>query len=74
MLGRNARASGKRTLGLGEVDTAATPMHNLYRKLFPTVLRLAVDLEQVTRQLFAPLATQLVHWLTKNMQRSVNVP
>ena len=59
MLGRNARARGRQDLQLGEVNTAATPMHHLYRRLFPAVLRLAVDLEQVTRQLFAPLATQV---------------
>ncbi|KAJ3082739.1 hypothetical protein HDU99_001711, partial [Rhizoclosmatium hyalinum] len=38
----------------------------IYVKLFPVLLRLSVDLDKVTRELFRPLVIQLVHWLTKN--------
>ncbi|KAJ3024386.1 UNVERIFIED_CONTAM: hypothetical protein HDU68_008222 [Siphonaria sp. JEL0065] len=43
-----------------------TPYHKIYVKLFPVLLRLAVDLDKVTRELFRPLVTQLIHWFTKN--------
>ncbi|ORY53674.1 hypothetical protein BCR33DRAFT_779027 [Rhizoclosmatium globosum] len=43
-----------------------TPYHKIYVKLFPVLLRLSVDLDKVTRELFRPLVIQLVHWLTKN--------
>jgi hypothetical protein len=37
---------------------------NLYKKLFPVILKLACDAEAVTRQLFQPLTKQLIHWFT----------
>jgi DNA-dependent protein kinase catalytic subunit len=40
---------------------------NLYKRLFPVLLRLAVDVEQVARQLFDPLTRQLIHWFTNNV-------
>ncbi|KAJ3105325.1 hypothetical protein HDU97_008222 [Phlyctochytrium planicorne] len=43
-----------------------TPYHDVYARLFPVILRLAVDLDQVTRELFRPLSFQIIHWLTKN--------
>uniref|UniRef100_A0A8C5C632 DNA-dependent protein kinase catalytic subunit n=1 Tax=Gadus morhua TaxID=8049 RepID=A0A8C5C632_GADMO len=42
------------------------PMYNLHKKLFPVLLRLACDVDQVTRQLFEPLVMQLIHWFTNN--------
>jgi DNA-dependent protein kinase catalytic subunit len=42
------------------------PLHRLYAHLFPVLLRLAVDVEQVARQLFEPLTTQIIHWFTRN--------
>ncbi|EFA79656.1 DNA-dependent protein kinase subunit [Heterostelium album PN500] len=42
--------------------------HRLYRRVFPALLRLAVDVEVVARQLFSPLIMQLVHWFTKNVR------
>jgi len=41
-------------------------MEHIYAKLMPAILKLAVDVEQITRQLFEPLAMQLIHWYTKN--------
>ncbi|KAJ3289778.1 hypothetical protein HK104_007244 [Borealophlyctis nickersoniae] len=38
----------------------------LFLKVFPALLRLAVDVEKVTRDLFRPLVFQLIHWFTKN--------
>ncbi|XP_042616499.1 DNA-dependent protein kinase catalytic subunit-like isoform X2 [Cyprinus carpio] len=58
MVGKGA----KRT----EDHKPAPPMYNLHRKVFPVLLRLACDVDQVTRQLFKPLVMQLIHWFTKN--------
>ncbi|KAJ3415636.1 hypothetical protein HDV05_004512 [Chytridiales sp. JEL 0842] len=43
-----------------------TPYHRLYEKLFPVILRLAVDSDSVARNLFRSLVLQTIHWLTKN--------
>jgi DNA-dependent protein kinase catalytic subunit len=37
---------------------------DLYKKMLPTVFKLAVDVEQVTRQLFHSLVMQMIHWFT----------
>jgi DNA-dependent protein kinase catalytic subunit len=42
------------------------PYNRIYRKLFPVLLRLAVDADKVTRDLFKSLVFQLIHWFTKN--------
>ncbi len=44
----------------------APKLDQLYKRLFPVLLRLAVDVEQVSRQLFDPLVKQLIHWFTNN--------
>ncbi|XP_036376580.1 DNA-dependent protein kinase catalytic subunit isoform X1 [Megalops cyprinoides] len=45
---------------------ATPPMHNLHKRIFPVLLRLACDVDQVTRQLFKPLVMQIIHWFTNN--------
>ncbi|BFZ03143.1 hypothetical protein BsWGS_06182 [Bradybaena similaris] len=42
------------------------PMEQLYRRLFPPLLALACDVEQVCKDLFEPLVMQLIHWFTNN--------
>ncbi|XP_062426360.1 DNA-dependent protein kinase catalytic subunit [Rhea pennata] len=42
------------------------PMYQLYKRMFPVLLRLACDVDQVTRQLYEPLVMQLIHWFTNN--------
>ncbi|XP_068381983.1 DNA-dependent protein kinase catalytic subunit isoform X2 [Eschrichtius robustus] len=42
------------------------PMHQLYKRTFPVLLRLACDVDQVPRQLYEPLVMQLIHWFTNN--------
>ncbi|XP_044937720.1 DNA-dependent protein kinase catalytic subunit isoform X2 [Mustela putorius furo] len=42
------------------------PMYQLYKRTFPVLLRLACDVDQVTRQLYEPLVMQLIHWFTSN--------
>eukprot|EP00752_Nemacystus_decipiens_P003549 g3275.t1 len=37
----------------------------LFRRVFPAVLRLAVDLEETTRTLFSKLSMQLVRWFSQ---------
>jgi DNA-dependent protein kinase catalytic subunit len=40
----------------------------LYSKIYPCMFRLAVDVDQFTRNLFQPLCMQLIHWYTGNRQ------
>ncbi|XP_061568965.1 DNA-dependent protein kinase catalytic subunit [Cololabis saira] len=49
-----------------EGENRLPPMYKLHRRLFPVLLRLACDVDQVTRQLFEPLVMQLIHWYTNN--------
>lgn len=37
----------------------------LFRRIFPAVLRLAVDLDETTRTLFSKLSMQLVRWFSQ---------
>ena len=43
----------------------ALPNVGLYRHVLPALFRLAVDVDLVTRQLFAPLANQIIHLFTR---------
>lgn len=56
------------TLGSQQHPDLATryPMAPLYRRIFPGVLQLACDPDQVTRQLFLTLAFQVIHWFTNS--------
>ncbi|XP_053349394.1 DNA-dependent protein kinase catalytic subunit [Clarias gariepinus] len=58
MVGRGAQMS--------EEEKSTPPMYNLHKRVFPVLLRLACDVDQVTRQLFEPLVMQLIHWFTNN--------
>ncbi|XP_036089192.1 DNA-dependent protein kinase catalytic subunit [Rousettus aegyptiacus] len=49
-----------------ESDQGSPPMYQLYKRTFPVLLRLACDVDQVTRQLYEPLVMQLIHWFTNN--------
>ncbi|KAG0234361.1 hypothetical protein BGX31_004586 [Mortierella sp. GBA43] len=49
-------------------DPKKSPFQKIYLKLFPVILRLAVDVDQVPRSLYRPLVSQLIHWLTKGAQ------
>lgn len=41
-------------------------LKKVYERLFPVLLHLSTDAEQVLKQLFNPLVLQLIHWYTKN--------
>ncbi|XP_063779765.1 DNA-dependent protein kinase catalytic subunit [Pseudophryne corroboree] len=41
-------------------------MFRLFKRTFPVLLRLACDVDQVTRQLYEPLVMGLIHWFTNN--------
>jgi DNA-dependent protein kinase catalytic subunit len=56
MIGRNASDP------LAQRSGEPTPFHNLYVKIFPAILRLATDVETVSRQVFEPLTLQMVRW------------
>uniref|UniRef100_G3URQ9 DNA-dependent protein kinase catalytic subunit CC3 domain-containing protein n=1 Tax=Meleagris gallopavo TaxID=9103 RepID=G3URQ9_MELGA len=49
-----------------ERQQGSPPMYQLYKRIFPVLLRLACDVDQVTRQLYEPLVMQLIHWFTNN--------
>ncbi|XP_024434002.2 DNA-dependent protein kinase catalytic subunit isoform X1 [Desmodus rotundus] len=49
-----------------EGGQGSPPMYQLYKRTFPVLLRLACDVDQVTRQLYEPLVMQLIHWFTNN--------
>ncbi|KAJ0059871.1 hypothetical protein NL108_014572, partial [Boleophthalmus pectinirostris] len=51
---------------MAEGENSLPPMYKLHKRLFPVLLRLACDVDQVTRQLFEPLVMQLIHWFTNN--------
>ncbi|KAM8822809.1 DNA-dependent protein kinase catalytic subunit isoform 1-T1 [Spinachia spinachia] len=51
---------------MAEGEHSLPPMYKLHKRLFPVLLRLACDVDQVTRQLFEPLVMQLIHWFTNN--------
>ncbi|ELU11183.1 hypothetical protein CAPTEDRAFT_224273 [Capitella teleta] len=53
-------------LGRSASQPTGNPMAAIYRKLFPQMLKLATDVEQVSRQLFEPLMLQIIHWFTKS--------
>ena len=46
----------------------------IYRKIFPSILRLSSDAHEITRKMFEPLVKQLVHWFeeTKRGRQSNN--
>ncbi|XP_064478548.1 DNA-dependent protein kinase catalytic subunit-like [Ornithodoros turicata] len=43
---------------------AKFPMDSLYKHLFPELLHLACDPDQVTKSLFEPLLLQMMHWFS----------
>ncbi|XP_060099810.1 DNA-dependent protein kinase catalytic subunit [Heteronotia binoei] len=49
-----------------EGQEVSQPMSHLYKRTFPILLRLACDVDQVTRQLYEPLVMELIHWFTTN--------
>uniref|UniRef100_A0A673C7H7 DNA-dependent protein kinase catalytic subunit n=1 Tax=Sphaeramia orbicularis TaxID=375764 RepID=A0A673C7H7_9TELE len=51
---------------MAEGENKLPPLYKLHKRLFPVLLRLACDVDQVTRQLFEPLVMQLIHWFTSN--------
>nr|XP_039264534.1 DNA-dependent protein kinase catalytic subunit-like [Styela clava] len=42
------------------------PLTGVYEHIFPIILKLACDVEQVSKQLFEPLSMQMIHWFTNN--------
>ncbi|XP_072855016.2 DNA-dependent protein kinase catalytic subunit [Pogona vitticeps] len=49
-----------------EGQQSCPPMSRLYKHTFPVLLRLACDVDQVTRQLYGTLVMELIHWFTNN--------
>lgn len=51
---------------IGRSTQVVIPFGKIYQHLFPVVYRLATDVEIVARQLFEPLAKQLVRWFARS--------
>lgn len=54
-------------IGTNATVKTPVPFVKIYARLFPVVLRLATDVDSISRQLFEPLVMQLIHWFTKNV-------
>ncbi|KAH9308158.1 hypothetical protein KI387_036069, partial [Taxus chinensis] len=65
MLGNAAKGPARRK---GQ-EHQSVHYEKIYRRLFPAILRLATDMELVTRQLFSVFVKQLIHWFTSNTQK-----
>lgn len=59
---------GKSAMQTDSNNNTSSSFTTLYTKLFPCLIRLAVDLESIARSLFRPLFLQLIHWFTRNSQ------
>ncbi|EGC36942.1 DNA-dependent protein kinase subunit [Dictyostelium purpureum] len=54
---------------IGTSANQSISFSRLYRKIFPSLLCLSTDVEQVTKQLFQPLVFQIIHWFTRNKKQ-----
>ncbi|XP_065059919.1 DNA-dependent protein kinase catalytic subunit-like isoform X2 [Rhopilema esculentum] len=45
-------------------------MEGIYKHLFPALLKLGCDIEQVAEQLFRPLVFQMIHWFTSSPSKT----
>ena len=57
-------------LGKSATQTQDKNMILLYKKILPAVVTLAGDDDQVIKNLFYPLLSQIIHWLTKSSQNN----
>ncbi|KAL0088017.1 hypothetical protein F4703DRAFT_1975680 [Phycomyces blakesleeanus] len=62
MVGRNAFEKRSRH------QKEESQYHKIYTQIFPVILRLAIDSDQISRAMFRSLTPQLIHWLTDNSQ------
>ena len=53
-------------LGKSATQTQEKSLISLYKNILPAVVKLAGDEDQVIQNLFQPLLTQTIHWLTKS--------
>ncbi|MCO5603923.1 hypothetical protein L7F22_058079 [Adiantum nelumboides] len=65
MIGNAAKGPSRAQNG----ERSSAHYENLYKRLFPAVIRLAADVEQVTRDLFSRLVMQMIHWFTSNVRK-----
>ena len=52
----------------GQTNPIESKYHKIYLRVFPILLRLSIDTEGITREMFGTLVRQLIHWLTNNAQ------
>ncbi|KAI8075324.1 hypothetical protein BC940DRAFT_249003 [Gongronella butleri] len=49
-------------------DTVVSKYYRIYQHVFPVIVRLAIDVDRVVRDMYHALVFQLIHWLTNNAQ------
>lgn len=49
-------------------EASESDFHKIYLKIFPVMIRLAIDPDQVARDMYRLLYFQTIHWLTNNAQ------
>jgi DNA-dependent protein kinase catalytic subunit len=64
MIGKSATRPKGNANGHDSEDMAA--FAKLYAKLFPVIIRLATEIEEISRQLFEPLVFQIVRWFSSS--------
>lgn len=72
MVASGARDPNRRKGSQENISHSFKP-HKLYRHLFPVLFRLAVDVDSVSKHLFAPLTKQLIHWITSSQKETLEI-
>jgi DNA-dependent protein kinase catalytic subunit len=65
MIGKSATKPKGHQNTLKESENMAA-FAKLYAKLFPVIIRLATEIELISRQLFQPLCFQIVRWFSSS--------
>ncbi|KAJ1339570.1 hypothetical protein BSLG_005817 [Batrachochytrium salamandrivorans] len=63
---------GRIAFGLGHVSDTRCKFHDIFEKVFPCILRIAVDVEPISRSLFQPLLLQIIRWLSISENRKAS--
>ncbi|CDW71353.1 dna-dependent protein kinase catalytic subunit [Stylonychia lemnae] len=63
MIGKNASAPKGRG---NQQQQEVAPFAKIYKKLFPVMIHLATEVENISRQLFEPLIFQIVRWFSNS--------
>eukprot|EP00941_MAST-03F_sp_MAST-3F-sp1_P002172 g2172.t1 len=65
--------SSRRGSSVSNASSRQDQFSEIFEKLFPSLLHLATDVENVCRQLFRPLTFQLVRWFARSANRGKKI-